>query len=216
MHLTVKCVSWDRFFGPGFAAWSSRLYSSGPRWPKKFTQNALWSSRKSDVLPRWSRKNRTNVKSCFYANSALNFVKEVLIRFFVVQAIMAFVWQEQMHDDNDIQDFADVGCQNALRACGLLKFFLTSHLRSQPDLLELLIRAWNPTDGKFIIRGRDIEFDATDIYFLTGLSRCGERPILEGQRLGGDSLETLMAQVCPRARKTKSGKVSIPSPTRGF
>ena len=68
-----------------------------------------------------------------------------------MQAIMAFVWQERMHDDNDVEAFADVGCRNALRACRLLKFFLTLHLRSQPDLLELLIRVWNPTDGKLII-----------------------------------------------------------------
>ena len=122
---------------------------------------------------------------------------------------MAFVWQERTHDDNDMEDFADVGCRNALRACGLIKFFLTPHLQSQPNLLELLIRAWNPNDGKFIIRGRDIEFDATDIYFLIGLSRRGERPILEGQRPGGNSLEMLMAQVCPRAHKTRSGKVAI-------
>lgn len=89
---------------------------------------------------------------------------------------MVFVWQERTHDDNDIQAFANVGCRNALRACGLLKFFLTLHLQSQPDLLELLIQAWNPTYGKFIIQGWDIELDATDIYFLTGLSHRGERP----------------------------------------
>ena len=94
---------------------------------------------------------------------------------------MAFVWQERTHDNDDIAAFADVGCRNALRGCGLLKFFLTPHLRAQPDLLELLIRARNPIDGKFIIRGRDIGFDYTDIYFLIGLSRRGEMPILEGQ-----------------------------------
>jgi len=93
---------------------------------------------------------------------------------------MAFVWQECVHDNNDIDAFANAGCQNALRGCGLLKFFLTPCLRAQPNLLELLIRAWNPEDGKFIIRGQDIEFHSTDIYFLTGLSRRGERPILEG------------------------------------
>lgn len=96
--------------------------------------------------------------------------------------------------------------------CGLLKFFLTPHLQAQPDLLELLIRAWNPTDGKFVIRGKDIQFDSTDIYFLTGLSRRGEMPILEGQRVCGESLDMLIAQECPGAQKSStSGKLAIPS-----
>lgn len=124
---------------------------------------------------------------------------------------MAFIWQERTHDNNDIEAFTDAGCWIALPACRLLKFFLTLLLWSQPDLLELLIRAWNPRDGKFIIRGRDIEFDSTDIYFLTGLSCRGERPILEGKQPGGDSLDILMAQVCPGAPKTRSGKVEIPT-----
>jgi len=88
----------------------------------------------------------------FFANYTLNFDEQSANPiFFIMQVTMEFVWQERMHDDNDIEAFTEVGCQNALRACGLLKFFLTPHLRSQPDLLELLIRAWNPTDGKFII-----------------------------------------------------------------
>jgi len=124
---------------------------------------------------------------------------------------MAFVWQERAHDNHDIEAFADAGCRNALRGCGLLKFFLTPHLRAQPDLLEFLIRAWNPEDEKFIIRGHDIEFDPQDIYFLTGLSCWGERPIMEGQRPGGETLEMLMAQVCPQAHRLHSGKVSIPT-----
>lgn len=84
-------------------------------------------------------------------------------------------------------------------------------MRSQPDLLELRIKAWNPIDGKFIIWGQDIKFDSTDIYFSTKLSRRGERPILEGQQPGGDSLDMSMAQVCPRGQRTRSGKVEIPT-----
>ena len=98
-----------------------------------------------------------------------------------MQDTMAFAWQERAHDNEDIAAYANAECRNAMRACGFLKFFLTPCLRAQPDLLELLIRAWNPVDGKFTIRGQDIEFDSTDIYFLTGLSRRGQMPILEGQ-----------------------------------
>lgn len=65
---------------------------------------------------------------------------------------MAFVWQERTHDINNEEEFNDVGCQNALPSCGLLRFFLTLHLQAQPGLLELLIHAWNRTDKKFIIQ----------------------------------------------------------------
>jgi len=77
-------------------------------------------------------------------------------------------------------------------------------------VLELLIRAWNPTNGKFVIQGKDIEFDATDIYFLIGLSRHGKRPILGGEQTSSESLDMLIAWVCPRAHKSNSsGKLAI-------
>lgn len=98
-----------------------------------------------------------------------------------VQDVMAFQWQERVHDVEDIAAWANVDCCNAMRACGFMKFFLTPRLRAQHDLLELLIRAWNPVDMKFTIWGQDIEFDHMDIFFLTGLSRRGARPIIEGQ-----------------------------------
>ena len=124
---------------------------------------------------------------------------------------MAFQWQERVHDVEDIAAWGDVNCCNAMRACSFMKFFLTPRLRAQHDLLELVIRAWNPVDGKFTIRGHDIEFDHMDIFFLTGLSRRGARPIIEGQRPSGGTLDDLMAWVCPEAEKARSGKVSIPT-----
>lgn len=84
---------------------------------------------------------------------------------------MAFSWQECTHDVDDERGVTDPQCLQVLRNSGLLKFFLTPLLRAQLDLLEFLIRSWNPTEGKFIIQGQEVEFDATDIYFLTGLSR---------------------------------------------
>ena len=115
---------------------------------------------------------------------------------------MAFQWQERVHDVEDVAAWGDVNCCNAMRACGFMKFFLTPCLRAQHDLLELLIRAWNPVDMKFTIRGHDIEFDHMDIYFLTGLSRRAVMPIIEGQRPSGETLDQLMARVCPEAIKS--------------
>lgn len=50
-----------------------------------------------------------------------------------------------------------------------------------------------------------------DIYFLTGLSRRAAMPILEGQRPSGETLDQLIARVCPQEHKKRSGKVSIPT-----
>ena len=76
---------------------------------------------------------------------------------------MAFIWHERTHDNVDVMGMADLQCLNILGNCGLLKFFLTPLLRAQLDLLEYLIRAWNPIEGKFIICGQEIDFDAIDI-----------------------------------------------------
>lgn len=65
----------------------------------------------------------------------------------------------------------DEGTVNALRNCGLLKFFHLSSMRQQMDLLQYLIHAWDPIDQVFHIRGKDIPIITEDIYFLTGLSR---------------------------------------------
>lgn len=49
-----------------------------------------------------------------------------------------------------------------------------------------------------------------DIYFLTGLSCHGERPILEGQWVSGETLDMLIARVCLGAHKSAtSGKLQI-------
>lgn len=52
---------------------------------------------------------------------------------------MAILWQERTHDDDEKWAFNNPECRRALCDCGLLKFFLTPHLRAQPDFLELVI-----------------------------------------------------------------------------
>ena len=43
---------------------------------------------------------------------------------------MVVEWKEREHDAVDALAIADEGCMNALRDCGLKKFFLTSYLRA--------------------------------------------------------------------------------------
>jgi len=44
-------------------------------------------------------------------------------------------WKEREHEDVDTQAMNDPNCLEALRACRLLKFFLTVGMRAQPKLL---------------------------------------------------------------------------------
>lgn len=83
-----------------------------------------------------------------------------------------------------------------LKNCGLLKFFVVSYLKAQPDLLQYLVRAWDPNEGIFNIWGQELEIDATDIYFLTGLSWRGERP-----RIIGETIYMLIGRMCLEAQK---------------
>ena len=48
---------------------------------------------------------------------------------------MAIEWREREHDAIDAMAMEDDACMDALRDCGLKKFFLTSYLRAQPELL---------------------------------------------------------------------------------
>jgi len=58
---------------------------------------------------------------------------------------------------------------NALRQCGLLKYFQTSSMRSETSLLQSLIGYWDPNRSQFVIDDETISFEVEGIYFLTGL-----------------------------------------------
>ena len=50
--------------------------------------------------------------------------------------------KEWEYEDVDTQAMNDPNCLEALRACELLKFFLTPRMQAQPELLEYLISLW--------------------------------------------------------------------------
>ena len=77
---------------------------------------------------------------------------------------------------------------NALRNCGLLKFFRISSMRAQITLLQYMLDAWDPINQVFQIRGKSIPLTIEDIYFLTGLSRQGAPISLSGSAQGNDSV----------------------------
>ena len=48
---------------------------------------------------------------------------------------MVIEWKEREHGEEDEMDMENEACMNALKNCGLKKFFLTPCLRAQPELL---------------------------------------------------------------------------------
>jgi len=67
---------------------------------------------------------------------------------------------EVMNDPNSL---------DALRGCGLLKFFKIPNMKSNTCLLEMLIHYWSIEDDYFMIDQIPLKIEVDDIYFITGL-----------------------------------------------
>ena len=98
---------------------------------------------------------------------------------------MVLELREREHGDVEeaVQD--DLMDQQALRACGLYKFWCLGSLRAKPRLLQLLVDYWDLDSETFHIDGMSLRIEVEDIYFITGLSRRGEVVNLRSHGLGG-------------------------------
>ena len=63
-----------------------------------------------------------------------------------------------LHDPNTIE---------ALRNCGLLKYFKTQGMRKHVLLLEHLIGMWDDNDQVFHVGPHNLSLEIEDVYFLT-------------------------------------------------
>ena len=98
----------------------------------------------------------------------------------------------------------------ALRNCGLKKFFLTPCLRAQPELLQYLVNIWDENQEKFILRDQELEIDVSDVYIIAGIYWRGAAPILTGTQPYMENMTMVIDKVCPGARKgSGSRKVDI-------
>lgn len=100
-------------------------------------------------------------------------------------------------------------CVDGLSDCGFLKFFQTSGLKAQNELLQYLIGLWDVGREIFIIGDQELELEVAEIYFIIGLSRRGERVQLFGAYTGGEITNTLIRRHYPVAETTVSGKDKI-------
>ena len=80
---------------------------------------------------------------------------------------------------------------DALKACGLYKFWAIPGMRAQVDFLQWLVDRWSIQDQCFFIGGHQLEIEPADIYFLTGFPNRGKYLTLFGARPGGQSVDSL-------------------------
>ena len=57
---------------------------------------------------------------------------------------MVLEWREHDHGEVEEAVTADLMAQQALRACGLYKFWCLGGLRTKPRLLQMLVDYWDP------------------------------------------------------------------------
>jgi hypothetical protein len=82
-------------------------------------------------------------------------------------------------------------------------------MRAQLRLLEYLVHMWDVDKQVFHVGVHTLTLDIEDIYFFTGLSRCGSHATLTRGRGGGIPMSEYVRQHCvPEAERSK-GKVSI-------
>ena len=84
-------------------------------------------------------------------------------------------WKEREHEANDQMALGDQATMVSLRNCGLLKFFMCLVLQVQPLLLQWMVGMWELDSQCFLVEDQLLDIKIDDIYFLTGLSRRGER-----------------------------------------
>ena len=87
---------------------------------------------------------------------------------------MVLEWREREHGDVEEAVQGDLMAQQALRACGLYKFWCLGSLRAKPRLLQLLVDYWDSDTDTFHIDGMSFNIEVENIYFITGLSQRGE------------------------------------------
>ena len=85
---------------------------------------------------------------------------------------------------------------DALKACGLYKFWAIPGMRAQVDFLQWLVDRWSIQDQCFFIGGHQLEIEPANTYFLTGFPRRGEHLTLFGPRAGGQSVKSLCLEFC--------------------
>ena len=119
------------------------------------------------------------------------------------------IWREREHEDVDDAAMIHPPTMQALRACGLYKFWALQGMRAQVDLLTWLVNKWDVQDHCFIIGDHRLEIELEDIYFLTVFSKRGVSISLFGTRPGGQSVASLRLEFCDDQADPKDKQFDI-------
>jgi hypothetical protein len=122
-------------------------------------------------------------------------------------------WREREHEDVDLAAINHQPSIDALKACGLYKYWAIPGMRAQVRFLEWLVERWNVQDQCFYIGGHQLEIEPSDIYFLTGLPKRGEQLTLSGTRPGGQSIASLRLEWCNNQNQDKGIEIKNYIPT---
>ena len=112
-------------------------------------------------------------------------------------------WHEREHEDVDLAAINHQPSIDALKACGLYKYWAIPGMRAQVRFVEWLVERWNVQDQCFYIGGHQLEIEPSDIFFLTGLPKRGEHLTLSGTRPGGQSIASLRLEWCNTQNQEK-------------
>jgi len=122
---------------------------------------------------------------------------------------MTITWREREHAAVDNEVMNDLEALDALRGCGLLKFFKLPNMKANTRLLERLIDYWNVDEEAFMIDQMPLRIEVEEIYFITGLSRRGEVVRSRGRTRNILSVDDYVQIYCPGQQKVGS-QISIP------
>ena len=73
------------------------------------------------------------------------------------------IWKEREHETSDVQDVNDPRTIEALRNCGLLKYFRVPGMKAHVRLLEYIINMWDPDQEHFFIGVHIFPIEIEDI-----------------------------------------------------
>jgi hypothetical protein len=91
-------------------------------------------------------------------------------------------WKEREHEMDDLAALQSPRTWDALRACGLLKFFKLKKMKREILFLEHMIGLWDVAEHGFRIGTQLLTIELEDAYFLTSLSKRGVPISFTGQR----------------------------------
>ena len=122
---------------------------------------------------------------------------------------MTITWREREHAavDNEVMNSPEA--LDALRGCGLLKFFKLPNMKENTRLLEMLINYWDVDEEAFMIDQMPLRMEVEDIYFITGLSRRGEVVHSRGRTQSSLTIQDYVQIYFPRHPKKVGSQISI-------